>query len=137
MAIVKKETLLDPAQVANFFTAKLASETDCSDVYADIKAGTNEFVLIDTRSPEAYAKSHAITAINIPHSQMTKARMDEFDKETLFVVYCWGPGCNGASKAGKKLAEMGFSVREMIGGIHYWEDFERYPVNRRMNEAQS
>lgn len=120
----------------NHFAIKLACETDCSDVYADIKANNNNFVLVDTRSPDAYAKSHVITAINIPHSQITAERMVEFPADTLFVVYCWGPGCNGATKAGQKLAALGLAVKEMIGGIHYWEDFERYPVNRRMNEAQ-
>ncbi|KZN38049.1 rhodanese-like domain-containing protein [Pseudoalteromonas luteoviolacea] len=119
-----------------YFTHKLACETDCSDVYADIKSGDNNFVLLDVRSNEAFNKSHAITAINIPHIEITQTRMAQFHKDTLFVVYCWGPGCNGASKAAQKLSALGYLVKEMIGGIHYWEDFERYPVNRCIDEAQ-
>jgi hypothetical protein len=42
-----------------------------------------------------------------------------------------GPGCNGAAKAALKISALGYGVKEMLGGIHYWEDFERYPVNRR------
>ncbi|MCF2860128.1 sulfurtransferase [Pseudoalteromonas sp. SMS1] len=122
---------------AQYFARKLACETDCSDVYADIRAGENHFVLIDVRSHEAFAKSHAMTAINIPHAEITQLRMQQFHQDTLFVVYCWGPGCNGASKAAQKLSALGYRVKEMIGGIHYWEDFERYPVNRRVDEAQS
>ncbi|NQY63506.1 MAG: sulfurtransferase [Alteromonadaceae bacterium] len=120
-----------------FFTTKLAVETDCSDVYADIIAKTNEYILLDARSAEAFEKSHAITAVSMPHANISKATFSQYAKDTVFVVYCWGPGCNGATKAGKKISALGFAVKEMIGGIHYWEDFERYPVNRRMNEAQA
>jgi len=126
-----------PAQKANdFFATKLACETDCSDVYADIKAGNNNYILLDVRSAEAFDKSHAITAVSMPHSEINNESFAKYDKDTLFVVYCWGPGCNGATKAGLKISALGFAVKEMIGGIHYWEDFERYPVNRRVSEAQ-
>jgi rhodanese-related sulfurtransferase len=36
------------------------------------------------------------------------------------VTYCWGPGCNGATKAALALARLGYEVREMLGGIEYW-----------------
>ncbi|KZN61363.1 rhodanese-like domain-containing protein [Pseudoalteromonas luteoviolacea] len=126
----------DTKQAHQYFSDKLAFETDCSDVYADIKSGNHDFVLVDVRAREAFLKSHAITAINIPHGEITQDRMQEFNKDTLFIVYCWGPGCNGASKAAQKLSELGYLVKEMLGGIHYWEDFERYPVNRRVDDAQ-
>ncbi|GLX78571.1 rhodanese [Thalassotalea insulae] len=119
-----------------FFTDKLACETDCSDVYADIKAGNKDYLLLDVRSSEAYEKSHAITALSMPHKEINQQSFAQYDKDTLFIVYCWGPGCNGATKAAAKISALGFAVKEMIGGIHYWEDFERYPVNRRVNEAQ-
>lgn len=136
MLNVNKNPNMNSQITVDFFAKKLACETDCSDVYADIKAGCKQFVLVDTRSPEAYAKSHAITAINIPTSKINAQSLKQFAKETLFVVYCWGPGCNGASKAALALASLGYQVKEMLGGIHYWEDFERYPVNRQMNQAQ-
>lgn len=124
------------SQAHSFFQQKLACETDCSDVYADIKAGTKDYVLVDTRAEEAYEKSHAIHAINFPHNKMNKDSLSAYPKDTQFVVYCWGPGCNGATKAAMKLAALGYAVKEMIGGIHYWEDFERYPVVRRQAEVQ-
>jgi rhodanese-related sulfurtransferase len=45
-------------------------------------------------------------------------------------VYCWGPGCNGATKAAMQLSALGFPVKEMIGGMEYWAERERYPVER-------
>lgn len=125
-----------PEQAHDFFTNKLACETDCSDVYADIKENNQPYLLLDVRSAEAFDKSHAITAISMPHSEINRESFAKYGSDTLFVVYCWGPGCNGASKAGLKIANLGFAVKEMIGGIHYWEDFERYPVNRRVTEVQ-
>ena len=86
--------------------------------------------------PSAYQKSHAIKAINLPSSKINEQSLVALDKSTPLVVYCWGPGCNGATKAAAKLSALGYQVKEMIGGIQYWEDFERYPVNRRVNEAQ-
>ena len=123
-------------QASSFFEAKLACETDCSDVYADIKEGNNNYLLLDVRSKEAFDKSHAITALSMPHSEINSDSFAKYQQDTLFVVYCWGPGCNGATKAASKISALGFQVKEMIGGIHYWEDFERYPVNRRVTEVQ-
>ena len=36
------------------------------------------------------------------------------------VVYCWGPGCNGATKACARLSDEGRDVKEMLGGFEYW-----------------
>lgn len=123
-------------QAVEFFSTKLACETDCSDVYADIKSGNKNYYLLDVRSKEAFDKSHAITAVSMPHSEINHESFAGYDQNTLFVVYCWGPGCNGATKAALKISRLGFRVKEMIGGIHYWEDFERYPVNRHQSAIQ-
>ena len=45
------------------------------------------------------------------------------------VVYCWGPGCNGATKLAHELAALGRPVKEMIGGFEYWAR-EGHPVER-------
>jgi len=130
------KTAITAQQINAFFVNKLSCETDCSDVYADIKDGTSHYVLLDVRAEEAFNKSHAITAVNLPHSEINAESFAHYDTDTKFVVYCWGPGCNGAAKAAFKISALGFSVKEMLGGIHYWEDFERYPVNRRVSEVQ-
>ena len=111
------------------FLQKLSYETDPSDVYADIQNKKNDFTFVDVRSPEIYKKAHAQGALNIPHTDMTEDQMSVFPKDEIFVVYCWGPGCNGATKAAFKLSELGFAVKEMIGGIEYWEK-EGYPTDK-------
>ena len=114
-----------------FFSNKLRFETDPADVYTDMKNGVADFILADVRSRGAYAKSHAVGAISLPQTEINAETVADFSKDKLIVVYCWGPGCNGATKAAAKLSTLGFRVKEMIGGIEYWEDRERYPVERR------
>ena len=121
---------LESKEAHRLFGLKLALETDPADVYADMKNGVGRFVLVDVRRPDDYAKSHAAGAVNIPHPEMTEERMATYPEDTVFVVYCWGPGCNGADKAAYKLSALGRPVKMMIGGIEYWEEKEGYPVEQ-------
>jgi len=118
------------AAAQTFFANKLHYETDPADVYTDMQNGVADFVLLDVRSPEAYARSHIPGAVNLPQTMINVDTTTHLAPETVMVVYCWGPGCNGATKAAIKLSALGFLVKEMIGGIEYWEDRERYPVER-------
>ena len=115
------------SRAIDFFADKLRCETDPADVRADMENGVDEFVVLDVRSAEDYALKHVCGAVSLPHSRITRKRLREFPDDTLFVVYCWGPGCNGSTKAALKLAQLGYAVKEMIGGIEYWER-EGYPL---------
>jgi rhodanese-related sulfurtransferase len=42
--------------------------------------------------------------------------------DTLIVVYCAGPHCNGTDKAAIRLARLGRKVKVMIGGMTGWAD---------------
>lgn len=112
----------EPDIAAAHFAAKLAFETDCSDVSAAFAAGKIDFVLLDVRSPALFAQSHVPGAINLPHGKMTAHRMSEWARDTLFVVYCAGPHCNGADKAAFRLAKLGLKAKLMIGGMTGWAD---------------
>ncbi|MBO9546572.1 rhodanese-like domain-containing protein [Caulobacter sp.] len=108
---------------AAHFAARLSLETDCADVAASMKAGQVDFVLLHVvGSPEAYVRRHVPGAIHLRHAEMTAERMAEWPQDTLFVVYCAGPHCNGADRAALKLAQLGRPVKLMIGGITGWED---------------
>ena len=66
-------------------------------------------------------------AVHIPHAELTEERLTEYAADTLFVVYCAGPHCNGANRGARRLADLGRPVKEMIGGIIGWQD-EGFPV---------
>ncbi|WP_445678502.1 rhodanese-like domain-containing protein [Radicibacter daui] len=112
-----------PEIAAAHFLGRLSVETDCSDVAAALAVGEPDFVLLHVvGAPEAYARRHVPGALHLPHRQISASRMAEWPEETLFVVYCAGPHCNGADQAALKLARLGRPVKIMIGGITGWQD---------------
>jgi rhodanese-related sulfurtransferase len=100
-------------------------ETDCWDVHEALASGAPGFVLVDVRSPALYAAGHVPGAINIPHRKLIAPRLSAYPADTLFVVYCAGPHCNGAARGAVRLAQLGRPVKLMAGGITGWidEDF--------------
>ena len=115
------------AEIAHqHFTHRLAVETDADDVAEAIREGTQDFVLIDARNAEAYAAGHLPGAISLYHRGITRETLDALPPGPI-VVYCWGPGCNGAAKAGAKISALGREVKEMLGGFEYYVR-EGHPV---------
>lgn len=110
------------AQALAHFSDRLRFETDCSDVHYSQQAGQVDYVLVDVRSPEAFAAGHVPGAINLPTRTLTPERLAVFPADSLFVVYCAGPHCNGVHRAAARLAHLGYAVKEMIGGVTGWLD---------------
>ncbi|MBJ9278794.1 rhodanese-like domain-containing protein [Citrobacter amalonaticus] len=107
----------------NHFLSRLSLETDCADVHESIRNGEPDFVLLHVVGKlDMFARRHLPGAIHLPHAMMTAERMAQWPVDTLFVVYCAGPHCNGADRAALKLARLGIPVKVMIGGITGWED---------------
>ncbi|MDN4480723.1 rhodanese-like domain-containing protein [Demequina muriae] len=118
-----------PADAAAHFAAKLAFETDPSDVHAALEAADARLVLVDTRDQAAWDQGHARGALHIPKAQLPARIPEVAEAGSEIVVYCWGPGCNGATRAGLIVAGLGYSVKEMIGGFEYWAR-EGMPVDQ-------
>ncbi len=108
---------------AAHFLQRLSLETDCDDVHSSMKEGEMDFVLLHVvGSPEAFARRHIPGALHLRHRDINAERMNEWPEDTLFVVYCAGPHCNGADRAALKLARLGRPVKIMLGGITGWAD---------------
>lgn len=110
------------AEVHAYYANRLSRETDCYDVYESMKGGKMDFVLVDVRSEEKFCESHVPGAIHMLVAKMTRSRIEAWPDDTLFVVYCAGPHCNGADKAARRLGEIGRKVKVMIGGMTGWAD---------------
>ena len=119
-SFVLETPAVSPEEARMHFASKLTVETDAWDVKTDLERGRTDFVVIDVRSTEAYDGQHIAGAINLPYRSMTAETTARLPKDKLMVTYCWGPGCNGSTKGALKLAELGFRVKELIGGIEYW-----------------
>ncbi len=116
-----------PAVAAEHFGGKLAFETDCADVHDALKRGDAGFVLLEARGPEAYARGHVPGALNLPDRAINDEALTAWPPDTLFVVYCAGPHCNGADRAALRLARLGRRVKTMPGGMVGWAA-EGFPV---------
>ncbi|MCG7498329.1 rhodanese-like domain-containing protein [Vibrio sp. Of7-15] len=104
------------------FEQLLQFETDCWDVHHALTNHRKDFVLLDVRGDEAFAKGHIEQAISLPHSKLNSKNLENYSADTLFVVYCAGPHCNATEKAAIRLAKLNRPVKKMIGGITGWLD---------------
>ncbi|MFH8976799.1 rhodanese-like domain-containing protein [Streptomyces sp. NPDC017890] len=110
-----------PAEAAAYFRASLAFHADVSDVAAALADdGDPGFVLVDTRSTESWDQGHIPGAVHLPTALVPEQAGRLLDPAVPVVTYCWGPGCNGATRAALALAELGHQVKEMLGGFEYW-----------------
>ncbi len=110
------------AEALAHFEGSLRFETDCWDVNHSLTTGQRDFVLLDVRGPEAFARGHVPGAVHLPHGKIVESRMREFPDGTLFVTYCAGPHCNGAARGAIRLARLGRPAKIMIGGVTGWLD---------------
>lgn len=105
----------------DFFAAKLTYETDPSDLAAD-RANGQAPLVFDVRSDASWNQGRIPGAIHVPNAELaSRAAEVAPDRDAAIVVYCWGPGCNGSTRAALTLATLGYTqVRELIGGFEYW-----------------
>lgn len=112
---------------------KLRYETDSWDLNEARNKGEN-VVVIDARSTEAYAAERIPGAISLPHRAMDATSTAGLDRYALYVTYCDGIGCNASTKGALSLARLGFTVKELMGGIDWWKR-DGYPTEKGAGPA--
>ena len=110
------------AEAQAHFAAEFGFETDCWDVHDAFARGVVDFVLLDVRSAELYARGHVPGALHLPHGKLVESKLAAWPMDTLFVTYCAGPHCNGAARGALRLARLGRPVKIMAGGLTGWID---------------
>ncbi|HEX7744648.1 MAG TPA: rhodanese-like domain-containing protein [Micromonosporaceae bacterium] len=109
-----------PEVAAAHYAARLAFETDVTDVHADLHARVANLVVVDSRSTEGWEQGHLPGAVHLPAARIYAEAERVVPRGSAVVTYCWGPGCNGATRAALAFARLGYQVKEMIGGYEYW-----------------
>lgn len=104
----------------SFYEAKLRFEIDSWDLFQALQK-EEKVMVIDARSAEAYERERIPHALNIPHRTMTDENTSLLDKSLLYVTYCDGIGCNASTKGALNMARLGFTVKELMGGIDWWK----------------
>jgi len=126
-SVVLRIPAAEPETAAAHFYSRFAFEADVADVHADIEAGVADFVLVDSRSKEAWDQGHIPSALHLPTDSIAARAEELIACDKVIVTYCWGPGCNGATRAAYAFAVLGYRVKEMLGGYEYWIR-EGFPV---------
>ena len=93
---------------------------DSSDLF-DALSNDENIIPLDARKSFGFDAEHIPNAINIPHREMTEETTKHLDRNTLYVVYCDGIGCNASTKGALNMTRLGFKVKELIGGIEWWK----------------
>ena len=99
---------------------KLEFEIDSWDLKVARESG-ERITVVDARSREAFARGHIPGAISLPHREMSRESTAALDRQALVVAYCDGIGCNASTKGALRMAELGFRVKELIGGLDWWK----------------
>ena len=118
---------LDPPDAARHLRERLALSTDPSDVRAALQDGDRGFVVVDTRTEDAWDQGHVPGALRVHHRDVDERLYALIPRDAVVVTYCWGNGCNGSTRGALAFALLGYRVKEMIGGIEYWTR-EGFPV---------
>ena len=113
VAVVPSLTAVD------YFRAKLAYELNAHGLKPLMEK--NAVVLLDVRDAASFALEHIPGALNIPLADLSKNLMN-LPKDRMIVTYCWNISCFSAPKAALELAQKGFMVQALCGGIADWKN---------------
>ena len=102
-----------------YYEQKLQFETDSADLFNALEKG-EKIIVLDVRSAEAFGREHIPGSVNIPYRTITGESAADMDKSVQYISYCDGLGCNASTKGALKMAELGFEVKELIGGLDWW-----------------
>ena len=87
-----------------------------------VKMMKNEknYIILDVRRPDEYAKGHIPGAINVPNEEIGTEEIPELpDQSQLILVYCRSG--RRSKEASEKLVKLGYTNIVEFGGILDWK----------------
>lgn len=109
-----------------FFSRKLEFEIGPYALKGILDTTPAKVLVVDVRGADAFAEGHIPAAISIPLSELP-VTFGRLPKDRTIVTYCGDITCSLSSKAALELAQKGFKVQHLVGGIAEWARKE-YPV---------
>lgn len=114
---------------AQYFQAKLSYEMTPWSLKNLLETNAASVCVLDVRTADMYAVAHIPTALNIPLADLV-SKLNTLPKNKTIVTYCGSLTCALAPKAALELAEKGFKVVELLGGIETWQQ-KGFPVDKK------
>jgi rhodanese-related sulfurtransferase len=124
----KEHAKAPPIGAAEYLKAKLDYEASPHGLQEILQEAPGSVVIVDVRDEESFRKEHIHGARNIPAANIVK-RLADLPKDRTIVTYCWDMTCALAPKAALELAQKGFKVQFLAGGIEEWKR-KGYSVKR-------
>lgn len=122
------------ARIAEFYATENAVHVSPHSLRKKMAEGVKDFVLVDLRSAQEYAKEHIAGAINIPaYKDPDHSAYDEVDRivgafrelpaDKPVIVYCYSIPCMTGRKIGHMLAKHDIYVQHLGIGWNEWRYF--------------
>lgn len=116
MATARLNTSTDPAE---YFRSKLEHEIYPGGLHVLLENKAALVYVIDVRDRQAYDDGHIPGSRSIPADELVSS-LSTIPKDRLIVAYCSDSGCGLAPRAALELAEKGFRVQVLVGGVAEW-----------------
>jgi rhodanese-related sulfurtransferase len=81
-------TSADTESNRRYFADKLRAEKGFSEAVHKVKTGVGDFLLLDTRGRDAYAKAHIAGALCVPLPEIASLA-GKLPRDKELVTYCW------------------------------------------------
>lgn len=117
---LKSHPKAPPIGAAEYLKAKLDFEATPYRLKETLETTPGSIVLVDVRDEESFRKEHILGATNIPLANIVK-RLGDLPRDRTIVTYCWDMTCAAAPSAALELAQKGFKVQFLAGGIEEWK----------------
>lgn len=124
----------DQELIKTFYLTENAVHVSPHSLRRKMDKGETDYVLVDLRSPQEYAREHIIGAVSIPAYRDPNTPAYE-EKERMVqqfralppgkavIVYCYSTPCMTGRKVGKLLAAEGIFVQHLGIGWNEWRHF--------------
>lgn len=103
-----------------YLRAKLEYEATPYGLMTTLESEPEKVLVLDVRDRDAFDAEHIRGAMNVPSSEIV-SRLAGLPKDRTLVTYCWDMTCALAPKAALELAQKGFKVQFLAGGIAEWK----------------
>lgn len=112
-----------------YFKAKLAYEMTPYALNSLLEKKVSDLLVLDVRSTDMYDANHIPSALNIPLADLA-GKLAALPKDKTIVAYCGNLTCALAPKAALTLAEKGFRVMQLTGGMETWLE-KGFPTEKK------
>lgn len=106
--------------VADFLALKLETEASPFLLHRTLESEPDTVLVVDVRDYASYEREHIRGAVNV-RAESIVTGLASLPKDKLIVCYCWDVSCALAPKAALELAQKGYRVKYLLGGIEEWK----------------